>query len=59
MSVIQYKGDGQTKTVLYSGDLGRFNKPIIKDPTLNFAEEHEILISWSWRVPTEAEFTSR
>lgn len=40
MSVIQYKSGGQTKTVLYSGDLGRFNKPIIKDPTLNFLEEH-------------------
>jgi metallo-beta-lactamase family protein len=40
MSVIQYKAHGQTKTVLYSGDLGRFDKPIIKDPTLDFAEEH-------------------
>ena len=40
MSVIQHKANGQTKTVLYSGDLGRFNKPIIKDPTLDFAEEH-------------------
>lgn len=40
MSVIQYKGAGKTKNILYSGDLGRFNKPIIKDPTLDFAEEH-------------------
>ena len=40
ISVIQYKTGGKTKTVLYSGDLGRFNKPIIKDPTLDFAEEH-------------------
>ncbi len=40
MSVIQYKKGGETKTILYSGDLGRFNKPIIKDPTLQFAEEH-------------------
>jgi len=40
MSVIQFKAGGQTKTVLYSGDLGRFNKPIIKDPTLDFAKEH-------------------
>ncbi len=40
MSVLQYKANGQTKTVLYSGDLGRFDKPIIKDPTLDFAEEH-------------------
>ncbi len=40
MSVICYEVEGRTKTVLYSGDLGRFNKPIIKDPTLVFAEEH-------------------
>lgn len=40
MSVIRYEGEGQIKTVLYSGDLGRFNKPIIKDPTLDFSEEH-------------------
>jgi metallo-beta-lactamase family protein len=40
MSVIQYKKKGTTKTVLYSGDLGRFNKPIIKDPNLRFAEQH-------------------
>jgi metallo-beta-lactamase family protein len=40
MSVIQYKAAGQIKTILYSGDLGRFNKPIIKNPTLDFAEEH-------------------
>jgi metallo-beta-lactamase family protein len=40
MSVICYEREGEKKTVLYSGDLGRFNKPIIKDPTLDFAEEH-------------------
>ena len=40
MSVICHEVEGQKKTVLYSGDLGRFNKPIIKDPTLVFAEEH-------------------
>lgn len=40
MSVLQYTDGGRTRTVLYSGDLGRFNKPIIKDPNLDFAEEH-------------------
>jgi len=40
MTVIQFKEGGQTRTILYSGDLGRFSKPIIKDPTLHFAEEH-------------------
>ncbi len=38
--VISYKeGDG-VKNVLYSGDVGRFNKPIIRDPTLEFKAEH-------------------
>ena len=40
MSVMQHKRGDETKTVMYSGDVGRFNKPIIQDPTLNFAEEH-------------------
>ncbi|PID74989.1 MAG: exonuclease, partial [Desulfobacterales bacterium] len=40
MSVIQLKRGGEVKTVLYSGDVGRFNKPIIRDPNLIFAEEH-------------------
>jgi metallo-beta-lactamase family protein len=40
MSLLQYRGNGEKKTVLYSGDLGRFDKPIIKDPNLEFAEEH-------------------
>lgn len=40
MSVLQYNEDGAKKTVIYSGDLGRFDKPIIKNPNLDFAEEH-------------------
>lgn len=40
MSVIQQRRGKEVKTVLYSGDLGRFNKPIIRDPNLQFAEEH-------------------
>jgi metallo-beta-lactamase family protein len=40
ISVIQHKSNGKTRTVIYSGDLGRFDKPIIKDPTLEFDEEH-------------------
>jgi metallo-beta-lactamase family protein len=40
LSIMQYKKAEQTKTVLYSGDVGRFNKPIINDPTLDFDEEH-------------------
>ncbi len=40
LSLMQYKKGSQTKTVLYSGDVGRFNKPIINDPTLDFDEKH-------------------
>jgi metallo-beta-lactamase family protein len=40
MSVLCYEAGGEKKTVLYSGDLGRFDKPILKDPNLVFAEEH-------------------
>lgn len=40
MSVLQRKTSSGKKTVIYSGDLGRFGKPIIKDPNLKFAEEH-------------------
>jgi len=40
MSLMQYKKGDETKTVMYSGDVGRFDKPIIQDPTLDFAKEH-------------------
>lgn len=34
------KDDGNTKkTLCYTGDLGRFNKPILRDPNLRFSEE--------------------
>lgn len=40
MSVIRVEQEnGETKKILFSGDLGRFNKPIIKDPNLVFNEE--------------------
>jgi metallo-beta-lactamase family protein len=39
VSIIKYKNKGQTKTLCYSGDLGRFDKPIIRDPALDFLEE--------------------
>ena len=38
-SIIRHKIDGRNLRVCFTGDLGRFGKPIIKDPTLNFAEE--------------------
>ncbi|MFN2358212.1 MAG: MBL fold metallo-hydrolase RNA specificity domain-containing protein [Desulfotignum sp.] len=38
-SVITVQDKDRTKKILYTGDVGRFNKPIIKDPTLIFDEE--------------------
>ena len=39
ISIIHARENGRSFTIGYSGDLGRFDKPIIKDPTLDFAEE--------------------
>jgi len=39
-SILQSKKNGRIYTICYTGDIGRFDKPIIRDPTLNFAEEH-------------------
>ncbi len=38
VSLVKYRENGQTKTVCYSGDIGRFDKPIIRDPALHFEE---------------------
>ncbi|MCP3872864.1 MAG: MBL fold metallo-hydrolase [Desulfobacteraceae bacterium] len=38
-SVITIKKEGKTFKILYTGDVGRFGKPILKDPTLVFDEE--------------------
>jgi len=38
-SMITARKNGRTNTICYTGDIGRFDKPVIKDPTLQFAEE--------------------
>lgn len=38
-SIVKAKENGQQYTICYSGDIGRFDKPIIKNPTLQFPEE--------------------
>ena len=38
ISIIRTQRNGQTTTVCFTGDLGRFDKPIIKDPALSFEE---------------------
>lgn len=38
VSLIKVRENNRTLTVCYTGDLGRFDKPIIKDPALNFED---------------------
>jgi metallo-beta-lactamase family protein len=38
-TLIHARQNGRDFRVCYTGDIGRFDKPIIKDPTLNFNEE--------------------
>ncbi|MBT8373306.1 MAG: MBL fold metallo-hydrolase [Deltaproteobacteria bacterium] len=39
ISIIRVKKNGRICTIGYTGDIGRFDKPIINDPTLEFAQE--------------------
>ena len=39
ISLIRARDNGRSFTIGFSGDMGRFDKPIIKDPTLNFEEQ--------------------
>lgn len=39
ISLIRARENGRSYTIGFSGDLGRFDKPIIKDPTLKFEEQ--------------------
>lgn len=39
ISIIQHKANGNTRTIAYTGDIGRFDKPILRDPALNFEEQ--------------------
>ena len=39
MSIIKSRDNGECKTICYSGDIGRFDKPILKDPALMFEDE--------------------
>jgi metallo-beta-lactamase family protein len=40
ISMLTAKENGRCRTICFTGDLGRFGKPILKDPCLDFAEEH-------------------
>jgi metallo-beta-lactamase family protein len=39
LTLIRARDNGRNFTICYTGDIGRFDKPIIKDPTLVFEEE--------------------
>ena len=39
ISIIRARENGRVFTICFSGDIGRFGKPILKDPTLNFAAD--------------------
>ncbi|MCD4740878.1 MAG: MBL fold metallo-hydrolase [Desulfobacteraceae bacterium] len=39
MSLISFTENSKKYNVLYTGDIGRFNSPVIKDPTMQFPEE--------------------
>ena len=39
ISIVKARENGRSFTLCFSGDIGRFHKPILKDPTLNFAPE--------------------
>lgn len=39
MCLISFRENGKSFNVCYTGDIGRFDRPILKDPTLHFPEE--------------------
>lgn len=39
ISIIKCHVNGKRYSICFSGDIGRFDKPILKNPTLDFAEE--------------------
>ncbi len=43
ISIIRYREKGRIYSVGFTGDLGRFQKPILRDPALDFPPEHRRL----------------
>jgi len=39
MCLVKFNDNGQTKNILYTGDIGRFDKPIINDPCTQFLND--------------------
>ncbi|MCK5348289.1 MAG: MBL fold metallo-hydrolase, partial [Desulfobacula sp.] len=39
MSLISFRENNKKYNILFTGDIGRFNSPVIKDPTMQFPEQ--------------------
>jgi len=45
VAMVKFQDNGQTKTICYTGDIGRYDKPILRDPSKNFnGEEVDLLL---------------
>jgi len=45
VAMVKFQDNGQPKTVCYTGDIGRYDKPILRDPSKNFnGEEVDLLL---------------
>jgi len=45
VAMVKFQDNGQSKTVCYTGDIGRYDKPILRDPSKNFnGEEVDLLL---------------
>jgi len=43
ISILQHNANGNGATIGYTGDIGRFDKPILRDPCLNYDQDHRQL----------------
>lgn len=39
ITIVRHNDNGRTRTVAFTGDLGRFDKPILRDPCFHFDEQ--------------------
>jgi len=45
VAMVKFQDNGQSKTICYTGDIGRYDKPILRDPSKNFnGEEVDLLL---------------
>jgi len=45
VAMVKFQDNGQAKTICYTGDIGRYDKPILRDPSKHFnGEEVDLLL---------------